>query len=405
MNDIIETLLEHGIEHPARTLEFSELTKGLFVEVENGNINVNYHPEFPHIALFKYTQNCVTERNWNLFSLMARGLILDLKNKTVIATGFMKFFNLGEMESGSTSIIQSEFTTTTKYDGSMGILTFFEDKWRVATLGSFMSEQAQWAGEWVYKNMPIDKMDKTNTYLFEIIYPENKIVVDYDFEGLVLLGIIDSFGLEYDYEQLVLESSYLETRYVEQHDFNNMDSIIKNAKSLDKNNEGYVIRFKNGVRLKVKGDEYVRIHRLISRVTPLAIWESILSGDDLKEVKKELPEEMEADFDTISSLIYDRLKIFVEEVETIHNNTKSMTNKELGLYMRDHPEAFEGGKFEESKKYIFLMRNEKFYESLRDYDSLSRRKIFNIFRPKANILSGYTPSSVVNRFVVSGSEK
>ena len=49
--------------------------------------------------------------------------------------------------------------------------------------------------------------------------------------------------------------------------------------------------------------------------------------------------------------------------------------------------------------YDYLMRNGKFYESLEDFTSISRRKIFNIFKPKANILPGYIPSSIMNRFV------
>ena len=65
MNTIMKTLVDFGLEHPSRTMEFSNLSQGLFAEVVEGNINVNYHPEFPHLALFKYTQNCVVERNRN----------------------------------------------------------------------------------------------------------------------------------------------------------------------------------------------------------------------------------------------------------------------------------------------------------------------------------------------------
>jgi len=117
MEDFIKLIKKLSIVHPAREMEFSDLTQGLFTEVEKGNINVNYHPQFPHLALFKYTHECATERKWNKFSLMARGLILDLQNKVVVATPFIKFFNFGEIESGSTSIIQSEFIVTEKADG------------------------------------------------------------------------------------------------------------------------------------------------------------------------------------------------------------------------------------------------------------------------------------------------
>ncbi len=137
---------------------------------------------------------------------------------------------------------------------SLGIMFFYAEKFRCATAGSFVSDQAKWAEKWSEENMPLDKMDKTNTYLFEIIYCENKIVVDYDFEGLVLLSIFDQHGLEYDYEQIKKESEYIETRCAKQYDFKDMKSIVEEAHTLDKNNEGYVIRFKSGYRLKIKGD-------------------------------------------------------------------------------------------------------------------------------------------------------
>ena len=397
MENFIEMVKVASKVHPARELDFTDLTQGLFAEVEKGNVNVGYHPEFPHLAIFKYSQNCVVERVWNEFSIMARGLILDLQNKKVIATPFVKFWNYNEMFE-AVEVIEAEYEVLNKYDGSMGIMFFFEDEWRVATAGSFMSEQAIWATKWIHENIPLEKVDKLNTYLFEIIYPENKIVINYDFSGLVLLTIIDSYGLEYNYFQLVLEAQYLHTKCAKKYDFNDMNSIVETAKKLDQNHEGYVIRFKSGVRLKVKGDEYVRIHRLISRVTPLAIWDLMLHGENVEELVKDLPEEMEKDFEIIFSIIENKLKTFVEEVERMHEETNHMSDKELGLFLLEDKRIFKNRIFKNSPKYIFLMRKGSFYEGLRDFSSPSRKKIFNVFRPKANVLEGYVPSSIVNRF-------
>jgi len=325
-----------------------------------------------------------------------------MKNKTVKIKSIKKIDNQSKRYDIEVKDNYNFFANNVLVHNSLGIMFSFENRWMIATAGSFISDQAQWATKWMHDNMPMDKIDKKNTYLFEIIYIQNKIVIQYDFEGLVLLGIFDFFGLEYSYEKLQAEANYLNTRCVKKYDFKDMDSILKNVKSLDRNKEGYVIQFKNGVRIKVKGDEYVRIHRLISRVTPLAIWESILNGDDLEEVKKELPEEMEKDFELIEKLLLQKLKDFVKEVEIMYEKTKDKTDKELGICMRDFPQAFKGGKYTETSRYIFLMRKGKFYESLEDFTSLPRRKIFNAFKPKSNVLEGYIPSSIVNRF--SGSE-
>jgi len=400
MNDVMEILLKHGKKHPSRVMEFQALVDGLFEEINRGNINVNYHPDFPHLALFKYSIDCVAGRNWNVFTLMSRGLILDLKNKVVVASPFMKFFNFGEIESGSASIIESEFTVTEKMDGSLGIMFYYEGAWRVATCGSFTSEQAKWAEEWIISNHVVLRSAwKKNTYLFEIIYPENKIVVNYNFSGLVLLAIFDPQGVEYSYEDLQVEASKkLRVAFVPKHDFDDMTSIVEKAETLTQNEEGYVIRFESGVRIKVKGAEYVRIHKLISKVTPLAIWDLLLNGDDLDEVKKELPEELEKDFDTIVWILSQKLESFVSEVEDMYDLTEHMSDKELGLYLAQRPQPFGKRKFNESIKYIFLMRKNKFHAALDDFSSLSRRKMFTAFRPKANVLLGYLPSSAATRF-------
>ena len=398
MEDFAKLVKELSVVHPAREMDFSELTQGMFLEVENGNINVCYHPEFPHLAIFKYSLDCVMERNWNKFTIIARGLILDLKNKEVLATPFIKFWNYDEIAKAQL-FIEPEFTVTEKMDGSLGIMFYYEDKFRFATAGSFISEQAGWAGQWAYNNMPLDKIAKTNTYLFEIIYHENKIVVNYDFEGLVLLAVFDPYGLEYDYEQVKWEASYMAIRHATQYDFKDMDSILDKAKTLNMNNEGYVIRFSNGMRLKIKGDEYVRVHRILSRVTPIAIWDALVAGDDLIEVRLELPEEMEKDFDKIISIYEQNLRDFIKEVSVMYEKSKIfLDDKDLALDMKKNPNSYKSEKYKTAKNYIFMMRNCTFYTTLRDYGSFSRRRIFKAFRPKSNVLEGYTPSSLVNRF-------
>lgn len=398
MEDFVKLVKESSVVHPAREMDFSELTQGMFVEVENGNVNVGYHPEFPHLAIFKYSLDCVMERNWNKFTIIARGLILDLKNKKVVSTPFIKFWNYDEIAKAQL-FIEPEFTVLQKLDGSLGILFFFEGKFRFATAGSFISEQAEWAEMWANKNMPLDKMDKTNTYLFEIIYYTNKIVVDYDFEGLVLLCIYDPYGLEYNYEHIKWESSYMNVRHAAQYDFKDMNSILDTAKTLSKDNEGYVIRFKSGLRLKIKGDEYVRIHRILSKVTPLAVWEAIVNGDDLIEVRLELPEEMEKDFDTIISIYEQNLRAFIKEVTVMYEKSKIfLDDKELAVDMEKNPNSYKSEKYKTPKNYIFMMRNCRFHTALRDCGSFTRRRIFKSFRPKSNVLEGYTPSSLVNRF-------
>src|SRR5262249_58515702 len=68
--------------------------------------------------------------------------------------------------------------------------------------------------------------------------------------------------------------------------------LIAEAKDLPSDAEGFVVRFSDGLRLKIKGAEYRRIHALISRITPLAMWELMQAGDDPAKVPRDNSEEV-----------------------------------------------------------------------------------------------------------------
>ena len=109
---------------------------------------------------------------------------------------------------------------------------------------------------------------------------------------------------------------------------------------------------------------------------------------------------MQKDFDTIISIFETKLAAFVTEVEELTENMESKSDKELGMFLQQHKEAFCHCEFKTTKGYIFTMRQGKFYDKLNDLDpkQLLRRKVFRAFKPKANYLEGYTPSSAMNRF-------
>jgi RNA ligase len=97
------------------------------------------------------------------------------------------------------------------------------------------------------------------------------------------------------------------------HAFASFSELVEHARGLPKTEEGFVIRFVDGLRLKLKGDEYKRIHALISRCTPLAMWEAMQAGDDMQAIRRDLPEEFWDDFDAITSTVGEAAKWTVEE--------------------------------------------------------------------------------------------
>ena len=391
-DDLLKIIKEISKEHPASHIPFNILSQNLDLEIKNKNINVDYHPLYPHLALYKYSNHCVQDRLWSLYSLIARGLVLDHKNKKVAAIPFPKFFALGEIFDNYLLFLTEKYIITSKIDGSCIISFNNEGNWIFTTCGSFVSSQAKWAEQWAKEHLPLDKMDKNNTYLFEAIYPENKIVIHYDTSELVLLSIFDSYGLEYPYDLLLKEKEFIGVNLVKLIPFNSIQEVMDSAKTLDKNEEGFVIRFDNGVRLKVKGNEYLRIFNLISNLTPLSVWESYLYDKDMGKMAQELPDDLRPDFWNILYILKDKLSKLLDEIDTMYQNTKNMSDAELGIMIQEHPEAFAGGEFQKAEKFLFTRRKEFFYQDLNKSNSRLRRQLFNMFKPKSNMLEGYTSS-------------
>jgi len=245
-------------------------------------IKCQKHPT-ADLYIYNYTDIAQYERIWNKATLACRGLILD-GNDNIVALPLPKFFNLGEVE--NQRIPDEPFEVYEKMDGSLGISYVFDGQIHIATRGSFISEQSIKATEMLhskYKEV-LSKMKPEITYLFEIIYPENRIVVDYgQDEKLVLLAMIDmNTGKDVPLADIGFP---IVKKY---------DGIqdLQVLKSLNENNkEGFVIKYEDGYRLKVKFEDYVRLHRILTGVSYRSIWESLKDNEPIEELLEQIPDE------------------------------------------------------------------------------------------------------------------
>jgi len=259
---------------------------------EQGLISIQKHPEFP-LLIHNYTQRCQWDRAWNDITLQCRGLITDLSGK-VICRPFRKFFNLGEHTSPESILPpinwKQSYRVTEKIDGSLGIAyPTPSGEYRMATRGSFVSEQAIRGTEMLRK---LNHYFSPNaTYLFEIIYPENRIVVDYGgVEELILLDIIDNFtGLSLNREMLEDIAGLMSCRAVRRHSLS-VEELMRYS-SNEPNREGVVVLFVDGTRIKIKLEEYCRLHKLITGVNARHIWEYLRDGKSLEELIDRVPDE------------------------------------------------------------------------------------------------------------------
>jgi RNA ligase len=372
--------------HPAIRLPFDELYSGIIQEVEKGNVNRQVKDD---LELFDYTRSCVFEKHWNVFTLISRGLILCPSQKKVVCLPLIKFFNFAEI----IYLPENEdFRATLKYDGSM-ICTFFHSgKWYCSTRGSFVSNQAIWAEKWMHQNVNMGFLVPGRTYIFEVIYKENRIVISYDFEGLVLITGYNEFGYEFLYEDTVEYARQLGTRVVEAPGFCTIEELLKKAEILPSSEEGWVVRFDNGYRIKIKSSEYLKVHRLVSNCTPLAVWDMLRSCMDIEPIIQQLPEEFARDIKSIRKILEEKEKNLIGDIECLVNYTKLLSDKELGLKI---PEIAK--QFPISAYFIFAARKQNFLEEVKKVGK-ARNALFSRFRPTANILEGWVPSTSMNRF-------
>lgn len=233
-----------------------------------GDVNAVKHPDNGMI-LFNYTQQCQwkSPAEWNWFERHARGLIFDAEG-TVVARPFRKFWNYGQVEPSADSSLLS---VAEKMDGSLGILYWDGKEPHVATRGSFTSDQALWASEYLRNYADDARMLRasapTVTWLFEIIYPDNRVVVDYGGEqGLWLIGGIDRIQ-GWDLTEDELDSVAMRLKHIRRpkiYHLYNLEDALAAVKVMTAHQEGLVLRFSDGERYKVKGDAYLLAHRIMT---------------------------------------------------------------------------------------------------------------------------------------------
>jgi RNA ligase len=256
---------------------------------EKGLVYKQVHPTLP-LTIWNYSEKVQYEGLFDGVTLNARGLVTDNDGK-IAARPFKKFFNMEEGKHTPTE----EFDVYEKMDGSLGILFNYQGEWVMATRGSFVSEQAIKGFE-MLKNYDYEKLHKNYTYLFEIIYKENRIVVQYDYDDLILLGIIETkTGYEVDLHNegtdIRLKNLINNLGFKVVRKFDKVKSYEPLKHFIPDSKEGYVVRFSNGDRIKIKGEEYLRLHKLMTNVSTTAVWEMLSEGRDVLELLKGVPDE------------------------------------------------------------------------------------------------------------------
>ncbi len=287
------------------------------------------------LVLYNYTDHCTYEKAWDDVTLNARGTVYEIATGKVIARAFPKFFNFGELEGidpqKQKDILNAKsFETYEKMDGSLGIVYYYDGSWRVNTRGSFTSDQAVKGKEMLDEMYSIPDMFIGCTFLVEIIYPENKIIVDYgSVEKLTLLASYGKRHLElpYDYKDDIGFDVAPSSK------FDSIAALQAHLETLDHTEEGYVVRLANGERVKFKSRAYLDVARIMNHMTPLSFWKAMTNGKVESEYLEHLPEEFREEADRLVEELENKYqKLFAyHSIEFANHIERSMERKEIAL--------------------------------------------------------------------------
>lgn len=298
--------------------------------VEDRLINKRSHPELDY-DIYSYSKMCVLGQKWEPWTIACRGLILDRKGE-IIARPIPKFFNHDDGY-GPNMYNKDCDAALEKLDGSLGIV-YYPPKGGpkdilISTKGSFDSEQAYKAIKLIrsYSKSKLDELyelSRIYTSHFEIVYPQNRIVVDYGMqERMVFLCLVqkdnggvtpasDSFLPGWDKPRIIYNVS--------------PKTLIRDHTKT--NEEGWVLFYSGNHLIKVKNDEYKELHRM---VTNYRIDQAI------EQLKNDWDWEPDEELSTYEIIEKDRLKIvtsvneLVNEAMDVAEKHKQMKRKEFAI--------------------------------------------------------------------------
>ena len=241
----------------------------------------NNHPYLP-LTIWNYSRKTEYERKWDYITLLCRGLVTD--NEGVIyAGGLKKFFNIEENKHTPTD----SFIIQEKLDGYLIIGFWYKNQWVVASRGSFQSDQvklAQQIFDTELEQSVYYGTIKGYTYYFELTGKLNKIIVDYPYDKkLTVIAVYDNQLKPVSFEKMKSEGFEI----VREYNFKDYQTI----KQLNWNNsEGFVVKFSNGDLCKIKFEDYLYLHKLVTNVSTTFIWE-MLKDNKFDEYISQVPDE------------------------------------------------------------------------------------------------------------------
>lgn len=310
--------------------------------IDKGFVTRRKHRDMD-IYILNYTPSGTRENNWTPMMRKCRGLIVDAKYN-VLYRSFDKFFNLGDDKN------VGELPTDVpkiyeKLDGFLAVLYDHGGLPAIATRGSFESPMAVWATEWIQEHNVMEDFLPGFSYVFEIIdsklSTEQGLIVDYGNRSeCVLTAVINTAtGNEISHIQ---EANRLYLSYAKVFQGTFDDAISFAAIMSGTSGEGYVCRYSNGLRIKIKANDYVRLNQLVTGMSPKRVLrDMIMMGtNEFVESISDLPTHVyNGIYDKVLKISIEAQRIQVEGRKLYKDACEYSTKEAQAKFMYRKPSA------------------------------------------------------------------
>jgi RNA ligase len=277
-------------------------------------------------------------------SLEARGIMFDDLDR-VISRPLHKFHNLDSTGSGVNTYTRDYILANKdqvkaiyeKLDGSMISTANFNGTVRLRSKSSYDTDVCRLAYKIYNQDRDIQFLcmfcvERGLTATFELTHPQSRIVLAYSKPELRLLHIRDNVTGEYVTDQIGAAQNVKRCPEVY---ITRLEEIIsrEHLEGL-KNEEGYVIQFRDGDMVKVKCPWYVGLHRVVTFVRERDIANMVLEErlDDVYSAFAHLGIDVES-IEIIESAVKNKLIEIADQVEQAYREVtaEKLSRKDVAL--------------------------------------------------------------------------
>ena len=247
-------------------------------------ISAKRHGRYPNLVQLKYNQ--IESPMDEPIVRECRGLIVDEADGwRVVCRPYDKFFNYGEPLADA--LDWSSAKVYEKLDGSLMSLYWYGGEWQVASSGLPDAAGKAHAGDSTFaelfhqtwKDLGYALPDATERcYMFELMTPMNRIIVQHETPRIVLHGVRDLSTMR----ELAPEpiAAHFGWECVREFPLTTIEQCIEASKLLHPmQGEGYVVRDAEFRRLKVKSPQYVAMAHTKDHLTGRRLLEIVRANE------------------------------------------------------------------------------------------------------------------------------